>query len=161
VINADAFPWLEKETGFWDFAVVDFPDPTNFSLGKLYTTAFYRLLARHLNAHGMAVVQSTSPLFARRSYWCINETMKQAGFDVHPYHAYVPSFGEWGYVLGSLAPYRPPPTLPAGLRFLNPTTLAQMFEFPGDMGPVPVEVNRLNDQVLVRYYDQDWSAITH
>jgi predicted membrane-bound spermidine synthase len=54
--------------------VVDFPDPTNYSLGKLYTTAFYRLLAKHLSAQGLAVVQSTSPLFARQSYWCIVET---------------------------------------------------------------------------------------
>jgi spermidine synthase len=162
IINADAFAWLDREQDlFFDFAVVDFPDPTNYSLGKLYTTAFYKLLARHLNARGMAVVQSTSPLFARRSFWCISETMKQAGFDVHPYHAYVPSFGEWGYVLGTLTPYRPPSQVPAGLRFLNPRTLAQMFEFPADMAPVPVEVNRLNDQVLVRYYDQEWSAITH
>ena len=30
----------------FDFVVVDFPDPTNYSLGKLYTTAFYRLLAQ-------------------------------------------------------------------------------------------------------------------
>ena len=30
--------------GSWDFVVVDFPDPTNYSLGKLYTTTFYRLL---------------------------------------------------------------------------------------------------------------------
>ncbi len=174
VVNADAFPWLERETGSWDFAVVDFPDPTNYSLGKLYTTAFYRLLAHHLTTRGMAVVQSTSPLFARRSYWCVNETMRQAGFEVHPYHAYVPSFGEWGFVLGRAgandaapAPSVPrgqfhlPQALPAGLRFLNPQTMAQMFDFPGDMAPVEVEANRLNDQVLVRYYEQEWSAITH
>jgi len=82
--------------------VVDFPDPTNYSLGKLYTTTFYRLLARHLTPHALMAVQSTSPLFARRTYWCIVETIKQAGFDVHPYHAYVPAFGEWGFVLGAL-----------------------------------------------------------
>jgi len=161
VINADAFPWLEKETGYFDFAVVDFPDPTNHSLGKLYTTAFYRLLAHHLTARGLAAVQSTSPLFARQTYWCIVETMKQAGFEAHPYHAYVPAFGEWGFVLGALSPYRPPAQVPNGLRFLTPITLAQMFDFPSDMGPVPAEPNRLNDQVLVRYYDQEWSAITH
>jgi spermidine synthase len=73
----------------------------------------------------------------------------------------VPAFGEWGFVLGTLTPYRPPSDLPRGLRFLNPRTLAQMFEFPADMGPVPAEVNRLNDQVLVRYYDQEWSSISH
>jgi spermidine synthase len=161
VINADAFPWLEQTEETFDFAVVDFPDPTNFSLGKLYTTAFYRLLARRLSARGMAAVQSTSPLFARRSYWCIVETLKQAGFETHPYHAYVPSFGEWGFVLGSLTPFRPPAKLPAGLRFLTPAALPQLFEFPSDMARVEAEPNRLNDQVLVRYYEQEWSQITH
>ena len=160
VINADAFPWLEQTEETFDFAVVDFPDPTNFSLGKLYTTAFYRLLARRLSVRGMAAVQSTSPLFARRSYWCIVETLKQAGFQAHPYHAYVPSFGEWGFVLGSLAPFRPPARLPPGLRFLTPAALPQLFEFPSDMARVEVEPNRLNDQVLVRYYEQEWSQIT-
>ena len=161
IINQDAFPWLEQSGESFDFAVVDFPDPTNFSLGKLYTTAFYRLLGRHLSVRGMAAVQSTSPLFARRSYWCIVETLKQAGFEVHPYHAYVPAFGEWGFVLGSTHPYQPPAELPQGLKFLTARTLPQLFEFPGDMAPVEVEPNRLNDQVLVRYYEQEWSQITH
>jgi spermidine synthase len=161
IINADAFPWLEQETGSYDFAVVDFPDPTNYSLGKLYTTAFYRLLARHLTARGLAAVQSTSPLFARRTYWCIVETLKQAGLEVHPYHAYVPAFGEWGFVLAGLAPYHPPAALPQGLRFLTIRGLPELFDFPSDMAAVPAEPNRLNDQVLVRYYDQEWSEITH
>src|SRR4029077_4976146 len=46
VINADAFPWLDTNTEQFDFVVVDFPDPTSYALGKLYTTTFYRLLAR-------------------------------------------------------------------------------------------------------------------
>jgi predicted membrane-bound spermidine synthase len=29
------------------------------------------------------------------------------------------------------------------------------------MLPVNAEPNRLNDQVLVRYYEQDWREITH
>ena len=29
------------------------------------------------------------------------------------------------------------------------------------MGPVEVEANRLNDQALVRYYDHEWSEISH
>jgi len=160
IVNADAFPWLEQAGESFDFAVVDFPDPTNFSLGKLYTTAFYRMLARRLTARGAVVVQATSPLFARHSYWCIVETLKQAGFQVHPYHTYVPSFGEWGFVLASLTPYRPAEKLPAGLKFLTAAVLPQLFHFPTDMGPVQVEANRLNDQVLVRYYEHEWSQIT-
>src|SRR6202050_90349 len=38
VINADAFPWIDSNTDSFDFIVIDFPDPTNYSLGKLYTT---------------------------------------------------------------------------------------------------------------------------
>ncbi len=86
----------------FDFIVADFPDPTSYSLGKLFTTTFYRLAAKHLAAGGLLVVQSTSPLFARQSYWCIVETVKQAGLHTYPYHVYVPSFGEWGFVIGSL-----------------------------------------------------------
>lgn len=159
VINADAFVWLDQHDDIFDFAVVDFPDPTNFSIGKLFTTAFYRLLTKHIGAHGLFVVQSTSPLFARQSYWCIAETLKQAGLRVYPYHIYVPSFGEWGYMLAGTEPYREPAQLPAGLRFLTPQILPDMFKFPADMQPVAAEPNRLNDQVLVRYYERDWNEI--
>ncbi len=159
VINADAFVWLDQHNDMFDFAVVDFPDPTNFSLGKLFTTAFYRLLAKHISAHGLMVVQSTSPLFARQSYWCIAETLKQAGLRVYPYHIYVPSFGEWGYMIAGAEPYQTPTQLPPGLRFLTLQILPDMFKFPADMQPVPAEANRLNDQVLVRYYERDWNEI--
>ncbi len=97
VINADAFTWLDSDSDSCDFVVVDFPDPTNYSLGKLYTTAFYRLLAKHLTAHGLFVVQSTSPLFARQSYWCIVETLKDAGLRTYPYHLYVPVVRRMGF----------------------------------------------------------------
>jgi spermidine synthase len=159
VINADAFPWLDSNTEQFDFVVVDFPDPTNYALGKLYTTTFYRLLARHLSMNGLVVVQSTSPLFARQSYWCIVETLKQSGFKTYPYHVYVPAFGEWGYVIGSLHDYEAPRQLPAGLKFLSVRILPDMFTFPIDMLPVAAEPNRLNDQVLVRYYENEWKVI--
>src|SRR5215467_8568387 len=64
IINADAFPWVDSSKESFDFIVVDFPDPTNFSLGNLYTTAFYRAAARDWGAQGLMVVQSTSPMFA-------------------------------------------------------------------------------------------------
>ncbi|MGH9576569.1 MAG: polyamine aminopropyltransferase, partial [Terriglobales bacterium] len=118
---------------------------------------FYRLLGRRLGAHGLASIQATSPLFARQSYWCIVETLRQAGLRVYPYHTYVPSFGEWGFVLAGNAPWEPPAALPAGLRFLSAHSLPPMFDFPADMQPVEAQPNRLNDQVLVRYYESEWS----
>ena len=159
VINADAFPWLEGNRESFDFIAVDFPDPTNFSLGKLYTTAFYRLLAKHLSVQGLAAIQSTSPLFARQSYWCIVETLKQAGLRTWPYHVYVPAFGEWGFVLTGTGGFEPPARLPGGLRYLSSVNLPQLFVFPNDMLPISAEPNRLNDQVLVRYYEREWREI--
>ena len=161
IINADAFPWVDSNTDSFDFIVIDFPDPTNYSLGKLYTTAFYKAAARHLSVQGLMVVQSTSPMFARDSYWCIVETLKQAGLKTYPYHVYVPSFGEWGFVIASLHEYQPPTSLPAGLRFVSVAGLPAMFQFPPDMSPMNMPPNRLNDQVLVHAYDQDWKDISH
>jgi spermidine synthase len=161
IVNADAFPWVDSNTESFDFIVIDFPDPTNYSLGKLYTTTFYKAAARHVSAQGLMVVQSTSPMFARDSYWCIVETLKQAGLKTYPYHVYVPSFGEWGFVIASTHEYAPPTLLPAGLRFVTVDGLSSMFQFPPDMSQMPMPSNRLNDQVLVRAYDQDWKDISH
>jgi len=159
VVNDDAFVWLDSNTEQFDFVAIDFPDPTNFSLGKLYTTAFYRMLSRHVSVHGLITVQSTSPLFARQSYWCIVATLEHAGWKAKPYHIYVPSFGEWGYVLAGREALAMPEQLPSGLRFLTLAALPQLFEFPRDMQRVDAQANRLNDQVLVRYYDREWSQV--
>jgi spermidine synthase len=161
VVNADAFIWLEQNKEVFDAAIIDFPDPTNFSLGKLYTTAFYRLLARHIAEYGHIVIQSTSPLFARQSYWCIVETLHAAGLKTSPYHVYVPSFGEWGFVIAGRQAYDLPSSLPPGLRFLTLENLPSLFEFPLDMQALPATPNRLNDQTLVRYYEEDWKQLTH
>jgi spermidine synthase len=160
VINADAFLWVDSSSDVFDFAVVDFPDPTNYSLGKLYTTVFFTALGHHLSERGSFVVQSTSPMFARRSFWCIEATIRQAGFQTFPYHAYVPSFGEWGFVLAGRQAFTPPAILPDGLRFLVAANLPTLFEFPTDMARVDMPANRLNDQILVRTLEAEWKEIT-
>jgi spermidine synthase len=159
VVNADAAVWLAGNREMYDFVVVDFPDPSNYAVGKLYTTAFYRLLQGHLSRDGLMVVQSTSPMFARTAYWSIVETLRASGLSAWPYHLYVPSFGEWGFVLAGRGGFAPPTALPTGLRYLTPRVLPQMFDFPVDMLPVPAEPNRLDDQVLVRYYGREWKEI--
>jgi spermidine synthase len=156
VVNQDAMIWLEEGDTKFDAAIVDFPDPSTFAVGKLYTRRFYRLLQRRLADRAAVAVQSTSPLFARRSYWCIVRTMEASGFHVRPYHVAVPSFGVWGFALARREPFDPPTQAPAGLRFLDADALKGMFAFPVDLGREEVEINRLDNQVLVRYYDSEW-----
>lgn len=157
VITADAFVWLRNCDQRFDFVAVDFPDPGNFSLGKLYSDTFYRALSKVLKPSGLIVVQSTSPYCAKNSYWCVVETLKAVGLKTTPYHAYVPSFGDWGYVIASAEPFKPGNNYPAGLRYVSPETLAQMVHFPDDMRPTVKCVNRLNNQALVHLFESEWS----
>jgi spermidine synthase len=157
VVNEDAMIWLEREAQPFDAAVVDFPDPNSFALGKLYTTRFYRLLKHRLTPDAAVSVQSTSPLFARNSYWCIMRTLEAAGYHVRPYYTAVPSFGVWGFALARRAPFDVPAHAPqVALKFLDDASLPAMFMLSADLGPVPVEVNRLDNQSLVRYYEAEW-----
>ena len=187
VVNTDAFQWLQdgqsraagppqgasapqggsepRAAGSvgahdtFDVIVVDFPDPTNFAIGKLYTNSFYALLDRRLAASGYAVVQTTSPLVARQSFWTVVQTIESVGLQTAPYHAHVPSFGEWGFVLASRRPWRLPEALPGGLQFLSASTLPLLFDFPLDMARVPAEVNRLSNQLLVHTYEREWGKV--
>jgi spermidine synthase len=156
VVNEDAALWLERPGPAADAAIVDFPDPNTFALGKLYTRRFYGLLRQRLAPGGAVGLQATSPLFARTSYWCIIGTLEAAGLTVKPYQAAVPSFGVWGFALARVGELEAPAAAPPGLRFLNDAALRAMFSFPADLERVPAEVNRLDNQVLVRYYESEW-----
>jgi len=158
IVNTDAFQWLQQAGEVFDVIVVDFPDPTNFAIGKLYTSSFYALLDQRLAASGYAVVQTTSPLVARKSFWTVATTIESVGLTATPYHAHVPSFGEWGYIVASRRPFRMPDALPEGLRFLSVATLPLLFDFPRDMARVPTEVNRLSNQILVTTYEHEWGT---
>ncbi|MDC6169632.1 polyamine aminopropyltransferase [Paucibacter sp. XJ19-41] len=159
IVNTDAFGWLEQSRESFDVIIIDFPDPSNFALGKLYTSSFYQLVDQHLAASGYAVVQSTSPLVARRSFWTVVSTMESAGLVTTPYHAHVPSFGEWGFILAGRRPWAPPRALPEGLRFLSVEGLPALTQFPPDMARVPTEVNRLSNQILVHEFEQEWGRV--
>jgi spermidine synthase len=160
IINEDAFRWLENNSEFFDAAVVDFPDPSNYALGKLYSVPFYRLLAKHITQQGLMVIQSTSPYFAPNAFWSIDTTLRESGLRTWPYHAYVPSFGEWGFIIASKSSsYQKPKRYDVATAFLDASTTTEMFQFPKDMAARIVEPNYLNNQRLVRYFEEDWGKI--
>lgn len=164
----DAGKFLEESPDFWDLIILDLPDPNNFSLARLYTKSFYKLLAQHLNAQGIVVTQATSPYYAAEAFWCVVTTLAEAGlgpegdgrFHVYPYHVYVPSFGDWGFVMASRRVLEPAnlrlnPGL--ALKYLSDEIMPTLFIFPKDSLAKPgIEANRLDNQVLVKYYRQGW-----
>jgi spermidine synthase len=157
VINRDAFAWIRGARGVYDVIIIDFPDPVDYAVGKLYTDSFYREVARILSPDGMAVVQSTSPLVAPRAFWTIATTMEAVGLTTRAYHAYVPSFGEWGFTLAAKRPIPTAARILPGNRFLSPSEEPQLFDFPPDMARREVAVNRLDNQALVRVFASEWA----
>jgi spermidine synthase len=156
LVNADGFRWAREAREQYDAIIVDFPDPVDYSVGKLYTDTFYRSVRKLLAPGGMMVVQSTSPLIAPNAFWTVASTLEAAGFRTRGYHVYVPSFGEWGFILASAGPIPAEARIAAGGRFLTPAIDRHLFDFPPDMARRPMPVNRLDNQVLVREFADAW-----
>ncbi|MGH8877714.1 MAG: polyamine aminopropyltransferase, partial [Stackebrandtia sp.] len=123
----------------------------------LYSVEFYGLAGRLLAPGGRMVVQSGSPYFAPKSYWCIDETINEAGMHTQPYHVNVPSFGDWGFHLvgaedvpemGLDAPFR--------LRSLDGSTVDASTSFPPDRESRDVPPSTLMDPVILEYAQSEW-----
>jgi len=155
-INADAFTWVRDSDASFDVILVDLPDPTNYSIGRLYSLEFYSNLRALIAEDGMMAVQSTSPFVARESFAMIEQTLKVAGFNTRPYHTYVPSFGDWGFMLVSPSEFGTPDNLPEGLQYYAAEEEVRMFGFPQDMRADTSEINRLSNQALVRRFTNEW-----
>src|SRR3712207_9167340 len=65
--------WLRGRSETFDVVVVDMPDPDSTATAKLYSVEFYGLVGRVLAPGGRVVVQSGSPYFAQRAYWCVED----------------------------------------------------------------------------------------
>ena len=145
--------------------IIDFPDPNNVELGRLYSEELYRMVHRRLKRNGVMITQAGSPYFATRAFKCIELTMKEAGFSTVPLHNQVVTLGEWGWVLGMKKEVASPEQLKKALvqlnfeevdtRWINGEAMALITSFGKDIYAVDadsVKVNKVNDPVLYRYY---------
>ena len=157
VVNQDAWKFIEDSSDLYDVIIIDLPDPNNLSLGRLYSETFYRLADSHLSRAGAMVTQSTSPMFSHKAFWCIEKTIENSGLKTLPYHTYIPSFGEWGFIIGSKISIKMKPIDPKmNLRYLDNQVIKKMQLFPSDIAKVEVESNRLSTHKLIYYYDEGW-----
>lgn len=168
--NADAWRFVESSTQVYDVIIIDLPDPKNLALSKLYTRQFYGALVERLSAQGIMVTQAGSPLFARKAFWSINATFQASrnplvpgkGLATQPYHAYLPSFGDWGFVLASPRALASrtlelPAELSKELKYLTAEVWQAAQVFDPQSGPLVVDVNTLQSHALVGYYLDGWA----
>lgn len=167
IVNADAWAWLAEADDIFDVIIADLPDPKSIALSKLYSIEFYAMMVERLSGQGLFVTQAGSPTFAPGAFWTVEATLAatrnpQAPGDTLatlPYHVYVPSFGDWGFVMA--APMMPDdardPVLPDGLRHLTVPVWRAALAFGPDQGPREVEVNSIQGHPLVAEYERGWN----
>ncbi|RKR89114.1 spermidine synthase [Micromonospora pisi] len=161
MVNTDAFQWLRTERERFDAIVVDLPDPDETATAKLYSIEFYALVRAVLADDGRVVVQAGSPYFAPKSYWCIEASIRAAGFTTTPYHVDVPSFGDWGFVLASRGSVAPTLGLAADvppLRFLDAETLRLAANFPRDRRRQELPPSTLLHPRVLEYARAEWRS---
>jgi len=158
IINTDAWKFLEKTQELYDVIIIDLPDPNNISLSRLYSQTFYTLASNHLSKMGAMVTQATSPMFSHKAFWCIEETLNKTNLHTIAYHTYIPSFGEWGFVIATK--YKPKPIQiiqPKNLKYINTTIFKQMQIFATDIAkPNDIKSNKLISHELIYYYNDGW-----
>lgn len=161
IINQDAFLWAKKTKEKYDVVIIDFPDPSNYSVGKLYTNYFYKFIHKLSTPDALTVIQTTSPYFAPKSFWCIHMTVATIFQNTTSYHTYLPSFGEWGFAMSSdkLDLLNSPILRKAdSLRYYD-FNLKNLAYFPKDMKRDNIEINQIYNQILVRYFEEEWTKI--
>lgn len=153
VVIDDALSWLRgARSDRFDAVIVDLPDPDTPALGRLYSTEFYALVAGVLNPGGLMVVQAGSPFSTRTAFWRTVSTIHSGGYAVTPYHVYVPTFGDWGFVLaqrGGAAPIAALPRDVPPLRYLDQRVLDAATVFSEDVRPRPMEPSTLDNPRIV------------
>lgn len=153
IVNADGYKFLENSSDLYPVIITDLPDPRNESLAKLYSREFYGIVKRHLARGGIFVSQSSSPFFVRQAYWCIAHTAAAASLDVQTYHAYIPSFGDWGFVLASdLKVDWNSVQLRVPTQFLTNERLPTMTVFDPDTSEVTTDISTLENPAVLHYY---------
>ncbi|QPH54608.1 polyamine aminopropyltransferase [Pontivivens ytuae] len=165
IIADDAWQFADEDRRVFDAIVLDLPDPRDFSVSKLYSREFYARLVERLSPRGALVTQAGSPVFAREAFWSIDRTLDETRDPQRPggtlsttaYHAYVPSFGTWGFVLARPGPLRDPDPLPEGLQFYHADLWPGLTTFGHDTAPLEVETNTILSHALVRYYEDGWA----
>ncbi len=160
MVALDAFVFLKDTPEQFDVIISDLPDPTSMEISRLYSQDFFKLLKKKLHPQGVLVTQATSPFFAPKAYWCINKTIEASGFkNTYPYHAYVPTFGDWGFVMAAdfpLATNQFKINVPT--RYLSASILPNLFTFEKDVltDPQTIEHSTLDQPVLLQYYLAEW-----
>ncbi len=154
--NLDAFRFVQETEHSYDRIIIDFPDPHNEALSKLYSVEFYAMVQAIMAPDATLVTQSSSPFATTNTYWTVAHTLDQIFPQITSYQTSVPSFGIWGFHMASRDDLAALGTLPDGLRALTPQAFTAATIFPADLLPTKaLEVNSIFEPTIYQRYAED------
>ncbi|MFY0672891.1 MAG: polyamine aminopropyltransferase [Bacteroidia bacterium] len=175
VFNGDGKKFLESDSSLYDAIIVDLPDPKTVDLGMLYAQDFYFLANSRLRPNGVIITQAGSPYYATRAFYCIEKTIKSAGFETIPIQNQVLTLGQWGWVMGIKSQYqfeiqskkaewknalktKIKTELAAShikTKWMTPESIDHIFSFGKPLTDTTgIEINTLTNPVLYQYYNK-------
>ncbi|MFT5690784.1 MAG: spermidine synthase [Oceanicoccus sp.] len=167
LIFGDAFIEVEKLLGknqHFDTIIVDLPDPSHPDINKVYSDFFYARLKELLNGDGAIGIQSTSPFHTKEAFVSIGKTLRAAGFKTEQYHTNIPTFGEWGWTIGTVmgrpatARIAEREIVPISSSWLSKEQILASFIFsPAFFDSAgSIDINTLGSHTLYRYHQEAW-----
>ena len=97
------FEFLDSHPSSFDLIILDMPDPLDLEYTQFYSMEFLKTCFQALNTKGMLASQSGDIFKNRKNSNKIWQTAKEAGFHVFPYHAQIPTIGQWSWFIGAKA----------------------------------------------------------
>ena len=152
------------ENKHFDAIIVDLPDPSHPDINKVYSEFFYARLKELLSADGAIAIQSTSPFHTRDAFISIGKTLASAGFTTEQYHTNVPTFGEWGWSIGTLmgssasTRIASHDSLPVPSQWLSKPQMLASFVFAPNYfkGADKINSNPLGSHQIYQYHQNAW-----
>ncbi len=158
LVNEDAFSFLYLNKQPYDLIVADLPDPSNEAIARLYSKQFYLLVKKNLKETGLFVTQAGEIYYSNTVFSCIYETMTQVFSSSKIYHSFIPSFGNWGFIMAADHNITPKlSSIPGALKYLSDQQAEACFLFPKDITIAKTKVNTLDNPIILNYYLHDWN----
>jgi spermidine synthase len=95
----DAFKYITDTKDKYDYIIADFTDPRDVWTSKLYSSEFYASVLWTLNEKWIFITQASNAFFTTKAFFSIEKTIKWVFWNSLWYHRYLPSFGDWWFVV--------------------------------------------------------------
>ena len=111
------------------------------------------MIRRRMAPEGVLVTQSSSPFFARRTFWCIEQTLAAVFPTTHSFQLTVPSFGVWGFNMARKGGEIPEQfQFDVATRYLDDEVMQAAGVFGRDVAQLESPVNSIMEPKLYQLY---------